>query len=137
MRNDILTWAETTLNAASGCEVSLRAATSRAYYSVYHGCESLSKMPNMQIILGANGGSHEALYSGLKTLSASRCNPKVDLLNVRKIGIMASSILKPYRVHADYHLGKYQGKDFSHAKASDCIAKAKLLNNMIDVELAK
>lgn len=125
--DDYLIWAESVVGVDSS-EAQNRAAVSRAYYSLFHACEGFAAREHVNLIPKPEvSGRHEKLYSSFEIAVQSRIPPGTDLMTVRRIGVMANNLFRPYRVHADYHLGKYKGKDFTASYAMDAVAKARLL----------
>lgn len=119
---DFLSQAKT-LQAASGCEMEWRTATNRGYYSVFHNASDIKNSLSLPDAVNQRGGSHGKLYNALE-----ECRPmhSTQYFDVRRFGIMAGRLLKPYRVNADYdvHLS------LPSTVMEEVVAKAELLMNM-------
>lgn len=114
---DFLTQAKA-LQIISANEMEHRTATNRAYYSVYHNALHIKKkltLPDCQ-----HRGSHAKLYGSLEKCQSRHSTQFSD---IRRIGIMASRLLKPHRVHADYDTHLF----FPKGAMDEVIAKAELL----------
>lgn len=110
------------MQASASSEMEYRTATNRGYYSVYHNALQIKthiSLPDVNQL----GGFHARLYGSLEGCRARHSTKELD---VRRVGIMASRLLKPYRVNADYdiHLA------FQPSIMNEVIAKAELLGNL-------
>lgn len=119
---DFLTQAKA-LQTISANEMEHRTATNRAYYSVYHNALHIKERLTLPDATRQHGGSHARLYSSLE-----ECRPRHSTQNfdVQRFGIMASRLLKPYRVNADYHTHL----PFPKGIMGGAIEKAELLMNI-------
>lgn len=125
-RKDLLDWAKIATQPPT-CETALRAATSRAYYSVYHGCKELQKKPGMIITPSRNMGTHTALYDAMSKVTPAQCSAGVPDRVVHQIAVCAST-LKNLRKCADYDIDT----PYLAYKSSDAHAKALQINRILD-----
>ena len=97
---DFLTQAKA-LQGNAANEMEHRTATNRAYYSVFHNALHIKKRLTLPDATRQLGGSHARLYCSLE-----ECLPRhsTQHFDVRRFGIMAKRVLKPYRVNADYDI---------------------------------
>ena len=89
------------LQANAASEMDYRTATNRGYYATFHVALHVKNTLSLPEAINQRGGSHAKLFSSLE-----ECKPRHSTmeLSVRQIGIMASRLLKPYRVNADYDI---------------------------------
>lgn len=91
------------IQAANNDEVGTRSTINRAYYAAHHAADSVLKHLLLPEAIKNARGSHERLYNRLMECESFRTK---DWMAVRNIGRTTAMLLKPYRVHADYHLDK-------------------------------
>ena len=112
---DLLEWSRN--NISTDCEVTLRAAGSRAYYFAYHECKRWhDELPVPGSDTGVAGGVHQRLINRL-----SKPAPEIDS-EIRKKSRTIAYILgamKALRHKADYDLDKVFLKQDSEKLISD------------------
>ena len=129
---DFLTQAKA-LQVSAANEMVHRTATNRAYYSVFHNALHIKARLTLPDATLQRGGSHARLYCSLE-----ECRPRHSTQNfdVRRFGIMASRVLKPYRVNADYDINL----SFPKSIMEEVIEKAELLmtitNSIVEMHKA-
>lgn len=115
------------IQAAHHEEIGTRSSINRAYYAAYHSANSVVNFLLLPDAIKEAKGSHQRLYNRLMECEAFRTK---DWIAVRNIGRTATMLLKPYRVHADYHLDKPIAPEAATemlAKVSTILAKQKAI----------
>ncbi|WP_122302944.1 hypothetical protein [Pseudomonas amygdali] len=113
---DFLSWAESEISGVETLEFAYRNASSRAYYALYHSAKNRLSEMGVPIVRVANGGSHAALISTVRSMGRSGA-------------VLAESMdrLKKFRHMCDYEISL----DLDVKRAEKQIAEARRLIGMV------